>query len=226
LYNFDFLHFRRNTDGYGHSLFEDSNGTFLERAIETLISAEGIGKKFGSQWVIRDLSFEVKFGDCLIVNGRNGAGKSTLIRVLAGLERPTTGTVRHTLDYQTEIGFSALDQAVFPNLTVREHLELASEMRGIQSDIDDLIQFVELVDHRDHQSVQLSSGLRSRLKLALAIQSNPKFLILDEPSVALDEAGRDLVERVVKAQRERGAAVIASNDPEERRLGSHLLELT
>lgn len=176
--------------------------------------------------MIRDLSFEVKFGDCLIVNGRNGAGKSTLIRVLAGLERPTTGTVRHTLDYQTEIGFSALDQAVFPNLTVREHLELASEMRGIQSDIDDLIQFVELVDHRDHQSVQLSSGLRSRLKLALAIQSNPKFLILDEPSVALDEAGRDLVERVVKAQRERGAAVIASNDPEERRLGSHLLELT
>ncbi|MEI8282129.1 MAG: ABC transporter ATP-binding protein, partial [Armatimonadota bacterium] len=82
-----------------------------------------------------------------------------------------------------------------------------------------------LEEHKDVQSQYLSSGLKSRLKIALAIQSQPKILLWDEPGVALDGAGKALIERVIGEQKQRGLLVIATNDPEERRFGTHEIEL-
>jgi ABC-type multidrug transport system ATPase subunit len=150
--------------------------------------------------------------------------------LLAGLDRPTDGTVQLSFDdYRTELSLCALEQATFPNLTVLEHLEIAATMRGMrewtpESSIE-LIHKVGLQDHTKHASQHLSSGLRSRLKIALAIQPRPKILIWDEPGVALDDSGRLLIESVVKEQKERGALVIATNDASETRFGTHLLNL-
>jgi ABC-type multidrug transport system ATPase subunit len=195
-----------------------------------LLSSQNLSKRFGPRWLFRDLSFELHTGECLIIQGRNGSGKSTLLRLLAGLDRPSDGTVQLGFDdYRTELSLCALEQATFPNLTVLEHLEIAATMRGMQewtpeSSIE-LIHKVGLQDHTKHASQHLSSGLRSRLKIALAIQPRPKILIWDEPGVALDDSGRLLIESVVKEQKERGALVIATNDASETRFGTHLLNL-
>ncbi len=71
----------------------------------------------------------------------------------------------------------------------------------------------------------MSSGMRARLKLALAIQAEPAILILDEPGASLDEEGRSLVRKIVDEQRQRGAVVVATNDPDERRLGNLELQV-
>ncbi len=194
--------------------------------LKPVVEAQNLGKRYGDRWVLRNLTFSLKSGDCLIVTGKNGGGKSTLLKVLSGLERPTTGTVKtETTDYRTELSYCALDQATFANLTVTEHLSLAAKMRGIQSEDSTLIHNCGLNEHKDHQAQYLSSGLRSRLKIAIAIQSNPKILLWDEPGVALDGAGKALIERIIGEQKQRGVLVIATNDLDERRFGTHELEL-
>ena len=187
---------------------------------------EDLGKKYGNRWILRNLNFTLAQGDCLIVTGNNGSGKSTLLKVLSGLERPSAGTLKTDIgDYRTELSYCALDQATFANLTVTEHLELAAKVRGIKSDDKTLILECGLEEHKDVQSQYLSSGLRSRLKIALAIQTNPKILLWDEPGVALDGAGKSLIERVIQEQKQRGLLVLATNDPDERRFGTHELDL-
>lgn len=191
-----------------------------------MIAVEGLGKKYDKRWIFRNLAFSLEPGDCLVVTGRNGAGKSTLLKVLSGLERPTLGAVAIDVgDYRTGLSYCALDQATFANLTVLEHLSLAAEVRGIHADHEALIARTGLIEHRDVQAQHLSSGLRSRLKIALAIQSEPKLLLWDEPGVALDGAGKALIEQVVGEQLRRGVLVIATNDADERRFGTHALDL-
>lgn len=191
-----------------------------------MIRVEDLGKKYGNRWILRNLNFTLAQGDCLIVTGNNGSGKSTLLKVLSGLERPSAGTLKTDIgDYRTELSYCALDQATFANLTVTEHLELAAKVRGIKSDDKTLILECGLEEHKDVQSQYLSSGLRSRLKIALAIQTNPKILLWDEPGVALDGAGKSLIERVIQEQKQRGLLVLATNDPDERRFGTHELDL-
>jgi ABC-type multidrug transport system ATPase subunit len=191
-----------------------------------VLSVSNLGKKYGARWIFRNLEFDLQLGDCLVVQGRNGIGKSTLLRILADLERPTEGKVQARIsDYRTKLGYSALDLSVFPNLTVTEHLVLAAEMRGLETGQDALIERVGLSEHKDHQAQHLSSGLRSRLKIAIAIQPKPEVLLWDEPGVALDDAGKKLIETIVEEQKARGVLVIATNDPQERRFGTHALEL-
>ena len=191
-----------------------------------VVEVKDLGKKYGDRWILRNLNFSLETGDCLIVTGRNGAGKSTLLKILSGLEKPTNGSVdSKILDYRKELSYCALEQAMFANLTVTEHLGLAAKVRGITSDDKNLILECGLEEHKDVQSQFLSSGLRSRLKIALAIQSQPKIFLWDEPGVALDGAGRALIERVIGEQKQRGLLVIATNDPSERRFGTHELEL-
>ena len=194
--------------------------------LKPVVEAKDLGKKYGERWIFRNLSFALESGDCLIVTGHNGAGKSTLLKLLSGLERPSAGTLTTAIsDYRTELSYCALEQATFATLTVTEHLELAAKLRGMVSDIPTLIQECGLFEHKDVQSQFLSSGLKSRLRIALAIQTNPKILLWDEPGVALDGAGKALIERVIKQQKQRGILVIATNDPDERRFGTHELEL-
>ena len=158
--------------------------------------------------------------------GRNGSGKSTLLKCLAGLLTPTEGSIeadgfREGLD----LAMAALDQSVYPQLSIREHLDLFGRLRGCDSRADELLEQIGLSAFAQRLAHQLSTGMRNRLKLALAIQSNPRLLLLDEPGAALDEQGKVLVESICREQLQRGALVVATNDPSEKRLGTHELEL-
>jgi heme exporter protein A len=195
------------------------------RHTRTVLRAINLGKKFESRWIFRRLDFSVEPGQGLIIRGRNGAGKSTLLKILAGLLSATEGQIQRPSQPSTEIGYFALDGSVYPALTVREHLLIAGQMRGVPDRADELLDRIGLVEAAHRPASKLSTGMRSRLKIALAIQAEPKLLFMDEPGAGLDEAGKALVASVCKEQLARGALIVATNDLEERRLGTHELEL-
>lgn len=191
-----------------------------------MLKVDRLGKKYGGRWIFRGLSFELGQGDRLVILGRNGSGKSTLLRTIAGLTERTEGTVelppgdpRHTL------GLCALEQSVYAQLTVEEHLEMTADLRGCPARIDELLGKIDLAYARDVPASHLSTGMRARLKIAMAIQANPVALLLDEPGAGLDEEGRNLVARITAEQSERGCLIVATNDPIERRLANLELQL-
>jgi ABC-type multidrug transport system ATPase subunit len=186
-----------------------------------LIAANGLGRRFGANWVFRNIELEVARGEVLCVVGSNGSGKSTLLRILAGLLSPSVGSVARP----ALLGYSALDLALWPQLSAREHLALAARLRGVDGRVEQLLERVGLEENGDKPVAQFSTGMRARLKFALATQHDPDVLLLDEPSASLDQNGRDLVVRTVEAQQERGCVVLATNDPADRRLATHELEL-
>jgi len=185
-----------------------------------------LGKKYGSRWIFRGLTFELGLGDRLVVLGKNGSGKSTLVRTIAGLTNSNEGSV-HLPDGDPRLilGFCALEQSVYAQLSVVEHLQLTADLRGCPPRIDELLTEVGLDYAGSLLGSQLSTGMKARLKIAMAIQAEPQTLLLDEPSAGLDEDGRSLIERIVERQSKRGCLVMATNDPAERRLANLELQL-
>ena len=190
------------------------------------VRAEGVGKRYGRRWLFRDVTFDLERGQRLAILGHNGSGKSTLLRLLAGLLTPTEGKiVPPNGDVRLTLGYAALEMALYAALTVDEHLEFSARLRGCDPRADELLDTVGLTYARAFPAGQLSTGMKARLKLAMAVQARPMVLLLDEPGAALDEEGKELVRRLAEEQTGRGALVVATNDPEERRLATHELAL-
>lgn len=177
--------------------------------------------------MLRHVGFEVDPGQVLVVRGKNGSGKSTLLRLLAGLLSPNEGLVeRPRGELRRVLGYSGLDLAVYPSMSCEEHLEFAARMRGLAfAGAETLLMRVGLGEAVTKMGAQLSTGMRARLKLAMAIQAEPLVLILDEPTASLDDDGRALIADVLAEQRTRGVAVVATNDVTDVALGSHELVL-
>lgn len=192
-----------------------------------MLRAEGLGKRFGRRWIFRSLSFEVASGEAVAILGRNGSGKSTLLRILSGLMIPGEGEVHiDLLDTRVELSMASVEQSLYPQLTVAEHLQLAADLRGCDARIDELLNKVGLSSAANVFASRLSTGMKVRLRVALAIQTSPKLLLMDEPGAALDEEGRNLVEQVCREQVTRGALILATNDPAERRLTQRAIVLS
>jgi ABC-type multidrug transport system ATPase subunit len=185
---------------------------------------EGLGKRYGTRWVFRGLEFALEPGVVLAVLGRNGSGKTTLLKVLAGLVPASSGRVCREREASSDIGYSAVDLALYPELTAREHLQLASAVRGCAPRLE-LLETVGLSGSESKPAAQMSTGMRARLKLALAVQHQPRVLLLDEPSACLDAEGRSMVHQVVISHVEHGAVVLATNDPIDKEWATHEMVL-
>lgn len=191
-----------------------------------MLSAANLGKRFGKRWIFRNVSFEAARGEALVVVGHNGVGKSTLLKCLVGLMSPSEGRVGlPESDARPDVGYASVEQSLYSHLTAREHLGLFARMRGCPPRQDELADKVGLRDAMDRFVGEFSTGMKGRLRIALAIQPEPALLVLDEPGAGLDEAGRDVVQAVCEEQRARGVLVVATNDPLERRFGDLELEL-
>ncbi len=191
-----------------------------------MLEVTGLGKRYGDRWLFRNLSFHLRKGDALIVLGRNGAGKSTLLKAIAGLLVPSEGKVKANVpDARTGLSLSALEMSLYPALTLREHLRLAADLRGCPAREDELLTRIGLTNAAHLAASMISTGMKARLKLALAIQPHPSILILDEPGAGMDEAGKVLVQSICAEQKERGVLIVATNDQREKLLGTLELEL-
>jgi heme exporter protein A len=193
-----------------------------------VLAVENLGKRYGDRWLFRGLTFAVEPGQCLVIAGPNGTGKSTLVKILAALVAPSEGMVKVDGDRRRDVGYMALELQPYTNLTPAEHLTLFAEMRGKPEPAPERwLDYVGLSDLMQPNLVagQMSSGMKARLKLAIALQTEPGLLILDEPGVALDELGKDVLKKTRDDQLKRGALILATNDPEERRWATHELWL-
>jgi len=159
-----------------------------------------------------------------MIRGKNGAGKSTLLRILAGLERPTSGdcwlttTAKRwpTRERREWIGVCAPDFHVYEELTAWENLGLFYRLRRLPFNADEaaaLLDTAQLLRHQHKAMALASSGMRQRLKLLLASLHHPPLLLLDEPESNLDSEGSQFLSNLVSAARSNGIVIVATNDP-------------
>ena len=177
-----------------------------------MLTASRVFKRYESRLVLRDLSFEVAPGACIAVVGPNGSGKSTLLRLVAGLLSPSRGEIRWNGGATS--GFCALaapDAPVYRELTCLENLKFFSG-GAPNADLELHLAKWNLAARQNDLAGELSSGLRARLGLAVASWFRHPLLLLDEPSANLDEAGRELVQTLIEAQRAHGVTLLATND--------------
>jgi heme exporter protein A len=200
------------------------------------LDIEHLTLRYGRRLVLDDLSLSLESAEVLVVAGDNGSGKSTLLRALAGLQRPSGGRIVYHQGTQplaaTQagplIGWVAPDLLLYRDLSAAENLRFFAEVRGLRlgaQALDALLAEVDLAGRGDDLLASYSSGMAQRLRYAYALLHAPPVLLLDEPTVTLDEGGAALVERVIARQRQRGIVVIATNDSREQRFGDYLLTL-
>lgn len=204
--------------------------------MEIRLTVEGVAAGYGARSVFSDVSVELRGGETLVVSGQNGSGKSTFLRLLAGLQRPSAGGIAYSLggvaydprDAGALIGWVAPDLMLYRELTARENLRFFAAVRRAPLDeaaIEALLERVGLGGRGDDRLAAYSSGMAQRLRYAYALLHRPPFLLLDEPTVTLDERGAAVVDAVIAEQRRRGIVVIATNDPRELRYGDLILRL-
>uniref|UniRef100_UPI0004C53C77 ABC transporter ATP-binding protein n=1 Tax=Streptomyces sp. NRRL F-2747 TaxID=1463843 RepID=UPI0004C53C77 len=148
----------------------------------------------GSQLVLDDISLDVAPGEFVTILGASGCGKSTLLNLVAGLDKPTAGTIetagRPALMFQ--------EHALFPWLTAGKNIELALRLRGVakadrKPEAERLLELVRLGGAHDKRVHELSGGMRQRVALARALAQDSRLLLMDEPFAALDAITRDVL---------------------------------
>lgn len=159
------------------------------------IQLTDISKTYGSQKVVKGISFEAKKGEIVGFLGPNGAGKSTTMKILTGFIRPTEGAVLvngidviiNPIDAQKSIGYLPEHNPLYLDMYVREYLQFQASLHQVKKDkTETVIQQVGLSVEAHKKINQLSKGYRQRVGLAAAILHNPAVLILDEPTTGLD----------------------------------------
>lgn len=200
------------------------------------LKLENVSKSFGARRVLHNVCAEVRTGEALVITGHNGSGKSTLLTLIAGLSRPDSGTIRMLTNGQELpieerrqfLSLVAPDLTLYPELTALENLEFFARVRSLRWDTAEasrLLVRVGLDGRGNDLTGTFSSGMRVRLKYAVALQVEPAVLLLDEPTAMLDTGGVEVVEQVIAEQRQRGVLVLATNDPQETRHGDLFLHL-
>ncbi len=169
-----------------------------------------------------DVSFAIEKGELVIILGASGAGKSTVLNILGGMDTNDDGQViidgqdisnfssKQLTNYRrNDVGFVFQFYNLVPNLTAKENVELASEIVKDARDAQQTLEDVGLGERLDNFPAQLSGGEQQRVAIARAVAKNPKILLCDEPTGALDyHTGKQVLQILQDMSREQGATVI------------------
>ncbi|MCR5174929.1 MAG: ABC transporter ATP-binding protein [Oscillospiraceae bacterium] len=192
----------------------------------SFIRFEHVSKTYRSGQVevqaLKDVSFEVESGEICVIVGQSGAGKTTLLNILGGMDTLTGGTIvmngqevsaltnRQRAGYRrTEIGFVFQFYNLIPNLTALENVEIAAQLVKEALPAQEVLERVGLADRMGNFPAQLSGGEQQRVAIARALAKNPRLLLCDEPTGALDyETGKQILALLQEQSRKNGMTVI------------------
>jgi putative spermidine/putrescine transport system ATP-binding protein len=190
---------------------------------------EGVGKSFGAVAAVRDVDVEFPHGKFVCLLGPSGCGKTTLLRLVAGLELPTTGRIlldgedlTSTPAHKRGFGMVFQSLALFPHLSVGENIAYGLSVRGVdkaarRKRAEELLELVRLPGVADRQISQLSGGQRQRVAIARALALDPKLFLLDEPLSALDAKLREAMQVELRQLQQRLgiSTIVVTHDQRE-----------
>jgi len=184
----------------------------------SIISIQNVNKIYNDLTALHDVNLDISQGEFIALVGMSGGGKSTLLRLIAGLEKPTTGNVEiESSNNQSLMRVMFQEDRLLPWMSVLDNLSFGSKNKDMQIQAIKLLDLVELGDYADHFPNQLSGGQKQRVALARALMTNPKILLLDEPLGALDALTRrkmqDLILNICKKQHL--TTILVTHDVEE-----------
>ena len=193
---------------------------------EAFVSFQDVSKVYRSGEVeiraVDDISFEIRKGEFVVIVGPSGAGKTTVLNMLGGMDACSEGTIlvdgsevsrynaRQLTEYRRrDIGFVFQFYNLVQNLTALENVELAAQICPDPLDAQEVLRDVGLADRMNNFPAQLSGGEQQRVSIARALAKNPKLLLCDEPTGALDDqTGRTILQLLQDTCREKGVTVI------------------
>ncbi len=186
-----------------------------------IVRASSLSKKFSQFEAVKNLSFEVKRGECFGLLGPNGAGKSTLIGMLYGVNLRSGGDLRvfdldpaeDSRNIKKRLGVVTQDNALDDGLTVKENMMIYAAFMGVpasdrEQKVENLLEFMLLSHKKDGPIRFLSGGMKRRLVFVRALLGDPDLLILDEPTTGLDPAVRHLLWGKVRELRAQGKTIL------------------
>ncbi len=200
------------------------------------LKVSDLAKRFGARKVFADINFELRTGGSIAVVGPNGSGKSTLLKVVLKLLRPNKGTVDYSCDgegldessIRERTSFVAPYLSLYDHLSGEENLKFFSAVAGEHvtgKEINALLMRVGLEGRGGDYVADYSSGMKQRLKYAVALLNEPGFLFLDEPTSNLDEEGKKTVAGIIEQHRKDSIILIATNEPQEYSLAEQICRL-
>ena len=193
---------------------------------EAFVSFQDVSKIYRSGEVeiraVDDISFEIRKGEFVVIVGPSGAGKTTVLNMLGGMDACSEGTIlvdgsevsrynaRQLTEYRRrDIGFVFQFYNLVQNLTALENVELAAQICPDPLDAQEVLRDVGLADRMNNFPAQLSGGQQQRVSIARALAKNPKLLLCDEPTGALDDqTGRTILQLLQDTCRQKGVTVI------------------
>lgn len=175
----------------------------IQMGLNPMIEFQDVVRTYGQgealQYAVNHVSFQINEGEFVVILGQSGAGKSTVLNMLGGMDQPTEGKVlidgkevssmndRQLSDFRAdEIGFIFQFYNLIPSLTAYENVALTRSIVKHAKDADEMLEAVGLMEHRDKFPSQLSGGEQQRISIARALAKNPKIILGDEPTGALD----------------------------------------
>lgn len=198
-----------------------------------LIHGENLSKKFGTAAVFKNISFRLEAGSCMAITGPNGSGKSTLLQIIAGLQRPGSGSVTRSVNeseltaenFSTYAGYTGPLVNPYDMLTAAENLAFTVNTAAANERISDMLDYFGLYKDRNKIVKYYSSGMKQRLKLIHAFINDPLIIMLDEPGSNLDSSGKDKLFTKIEELKNGRILIIASNEKDEIDLCSTRVEL-
>ena len=198
-------------------------------ASKPFVRIRNVTKKFGDVQAVSDVSLDIYRSELFCLLGGSGSGKSTLLRMLAGFERPTSGTIEidgqdmtEVPPYNRPVNMMFQSYALFPHMNVEQNIAYGLKRDGmgrgeIADRVAELLSLVKLQDYGRRRPHQLSGGQRQRVALARSLAKRPKLLLLDEPLGALDKKLREETQfELVKIQESLGVTfIVVTHDQEE-----------
>jgi ABC-2 type transport system ATP-binding protein len=163
-----------------------------------VLEVKNLQKSFGSIRAVQDISFSVEAGEVFTIIGPNGAGKTTTLEMIEGLVTPDQGEIHfgdmnwgsHSVAIKMKIGVQPQSSAMFDLLTPEENLDLFATFYEKARPTEEILELINLTEHRKNQVKKLSGGQRQRLAIGLAMISDPDIIFLDEPTTGLDPQAR------------------------------------